>query len=253
MSQKNQYGKTPDGGMHGLPDSPVEGLVPTMNNTGWMTVSLDEVSAAFAAYAGTIGEEVLDIGCAYGIATLAALEAGARVLACDIEPRHLEVLQRRADPAWRERLRCRAGAMPAVDFDCGSFGAVLASRVLHFLSGDDIEETVGKMYAWLRPRGRLFLVADSPYTGPWRDLSDDYERRKAEGDSWPGFVADYAQFLPAGADPLQHPDFINPLDPDILARVCTDAGFEIEQARFLHGGTKRSTARDHAGVIAIRA
>jgi len=235
-----------------LPPSPVEGLVPTMNNTGWMTVSLDDVSTEFARYAGKIDAEVLDIGCAYGIATLAALDAGARVFACDMDARHLDVLERRVEPAARDRLRCQTGAMPAVDFDAESFGAVLASRVLHFLSGDDVQQTVLKMYEWLQPGGRVYLVADSPYTGPWRVLADDYERRKAAGEAWPAFVADYAQFLPAGQDPAEHPSFINPMDPDILARVCMEAGFEVLEARFLSSSTKHATGRDHAGVIAVK-
>jgi len=235
-----------------LPESPVEGLVPTMNNTGWMTVALDEMSTEFARYAGTLDAEVLDIGCAYGIATLAALDAGARVCACDIEPRHLEVLEQRVDPEARGRLRCLVGVMPAVDFHPESFGAVLASRVLHFLSGDDVEQVVDKMYGWLQPGGRVYLVADSPYTGPWRVLSDDYERRKTAGEAWPGFVADYAQFLPAGQDPAEHPVFINPMDPDILERVCREVGFDVLEARFLSSSTKHATGRDHAGVIAVK-
>lgn len=235
-----------------LPDSPVEGLVPTMNNTGWMTVTLDDVSTEFTRYAGSIGEEVLDIGCAYGIATLAALEHGARVCACDMDAGHLEIVERRVDEGMKGRLRCVRGAMPDVDFDLGSFGAVLASRVLHFLTGEQVEQTLCKMHAWLIPGGRVFLVADSPYTGPWRALSDDYERRKAAGEPWPGFVADYAQFLPAGQDPSKHPSFINPMDPDTLAQACTDAGFDVLEARWLASGTKHATGRDHAGVIAAR-
>ena len=103
-----------------LPDSPVEGLVPTLNNTGWMTVALDEISTDFARYAGTLNDEVLDIGCAYGIATLAALEAGARVLACDIEPRHLEILGERVPEPLRGTLRCQTAVLPDVDFEPGS-------------------------------------------------------------------------------------------------------------------------------------
>jgi len=91
----------------GLPESPVEGLVPTMNNTGWMTVALDDVSAEFARYAGTVDGEVLDIGCAYGIATLEALDAGARVCACDRDRcknrsvRCMHVLAIAAPVKWR--------------------------------------------------------------------------------------------------------------------------------------------------------
>ena len=46
-----------------LPASPVKGLIPTLNNTGWMTESLDEVSQSFVAYAASVHTEVLDIGC----------------------------------------------------------------------------------------------------------------------------------------------------------------------------------------------
>jgi hypothetical protein len=99
----------------------------------------------------------------------------------------------------------------------------------------------------------VFLVADSPYTGPWKAAAGDYERRKAAGDPWPGLIEDYSQFLPADANPAGHPLFINPMDPDILRRVCEDAGFEVLEARFLAGGTKWSSARDHAGAIARKA
>jgi SAM-dependent methyltransferase len=245
MSQQD-----PRFGADHLPESPVEGLVPTLNNTGWMTISLDRISRDFAHFAGTIDDEALDIGCAYGIATLAALADGARVCACDMESAHLDVLMKRVEPDARARLRCVTGTLPAVDFPIESFGAVLAARVLHFLSGEDIESTIHKIHDWLRPGGRIFLVADTPYVGPWKFLSGEYERRKAAGEPWPGLVADYAQFLSAGTDPSAHPSFINPLDPDILARVCIDAGFEILDASFLRGGTPHASDRDHAGVIA---
>ncbi len=236
-----------------LPKSFVPGLIPTLNHTGWMTESLDEISQAFTEYAGGIDAESLDIGCAYGIATLAALENGARVFACDLEPRHLDILAQRVPSDVQCRYRSKAGALPAVDFDAGSFGAILAARVLHFLTGEHVEQTVAKMYEWMRPGGRLFLVSDSPYTGPWRAAADDYERRKAAGEPWPGLIEDYAKFLPASADLSGRPAFINPMDPDILRRVCEDAGFEVIEARFLAGGTKRSTQRDHAGIVALKA
>ena len=56
----------------GLPKPFIPGLIPTMNNTGFMTEALDAYSQEFVSYAGSIADEVLDIGCAYGVATLAA-------------------------------------------------------------------------------------------------------------------------------------------------------------------------------------
>ncbi len=235
-----------------LPESPVPGLIPTLNNTGWMTESLDDFSTAFTEYAGQINEESLDIGCAYGIATLAAVERGARVLACDLEPKHLEILAARVPAKRRSQVRTQAGALPDVEFPQASFGAILAARVLHFLTGDDIDTTVQKMREWLVPGGRVFLIADSPYTGPWQSAAPDYERRKAAGERWPGFFADYASLLPPGTDAAEHPRFINPQDPDLLSRSCEEAGLRVLEARFLRGGTRRASDRDHAGVIATK-
>ncbi len=233
-----------------LPESPVEGLIPTLNNTGWMTQALDEISEQFADYAGQADGEVLDVGCAYGIATLAALNNGASVCACDIEPKHLEILQQRVPQEQLPRFRTVAGALPNVDFPAGSFGAIIASRVLHFLTGQDVETTVGKMAEWLTPGGRLFLIADSPYTGPWAAQSADYERRKAAGEDWPAYFDNYSDFLSPGTDASEHPSFINPMDPDILRRVCEQAGLKTIECRFLQGATRWSSERDHAGIVA---
>lgn len=235
-----------------LPQSSVPGLIPTLNNTGWMTETLDDHSRAFTEFAPSARGECLDIGCAYGVATLPALAGGARVLACDLEPRHLEILAQRVPPEDRDRLRCQPGRLPGVDFAPGSFGAILCARALHFLLPRDIEVTVRKMFDWLVPGGRVYLVTDTPYVGPWWKEAPEYERRKREGCPWPGFVARYRSLLPAGTDPASHPSFINPLDPDILDRVTRAAGFHVLEARFLKGGGARATGREHAGVIASK-
>ena len=233
-----------------LPKSAVRGLVPTLNNTGWMTEGLDAVSQSFVAYAGDAQGECLDLGCAYGVATLPALAAGARMLACDMEPRHLEILAQRAPAEHRARLRCQPGTMPDVDFPDGGFAAILCARALHFLKGGDIGLTILRMHRWLKPGGRIYLVADSPYTGPWYTRAAVYEERKAAGCPWPGFVDDYRSLLPASANPADHPSFINPLDPDILARVARAARFEVLESRWLKGAMAGSPDRTHAGLVA---
>lgn len=236
-----------------LPRSTVPGLVPTLNNTGWMTEELDEVSGAFVTCAASRPQECLDLGCAYGVATLPALAGGARMLACDMEARHLAILEQRVPADQRARLRCQVGVMPEVSFPPASFGAVLCARTLHFLNGAGIVLTVRKMHDWLVPGGRLFLVADSPYVGPWYQQAPAYERRKAAGDPWPGMVTDYRALLPPTADPDKHPTFINPLDPDILERVAAAAGFQVLDARWLPGARPGSPERSHAGIIAVKA
>lgn len=237
-----------------LPPSTVPGLVPTLNHTGWMTEGLDRVSRAFVedARAQAGRGTVLDIGCAYGVATLPALAAGARVVACDMEPRHLEILAARVPEADRPRVECVTGALPGVRFPPASFGAILCARVLHFLDGRGIEAAVAAMCEWLEPGGRLYLVADGPYTGPWRERAPDYERKKAAGDPWPGLVTDYRDLLPPGTDRERHPSFIHPLDPDVLRRVATAAGLDVLEADWLPGAMPRSPARTHAGLVGRR-
>lgn len=233
-----------------MPRPAFPGMIPTMNNTGFMTEEMDAYSVEFTRFAATVPGEALDIGCAYGVATLAALAQGARICAADIEPRHLEVLRGRVPQAQRARLRTVVARMPEADFPDESFDAILAARVLHFLRGEEIELVAAKMYRWLPPAGKVFLIADSPYVGPWHTAAPEYEQRKRRGERWPAFQENYAKFLPANADPRQHPPIINPMDPDILARVVTEAGFIVEKAAFLPGGRAGSLPKSHAGVIA---
>ena len=232
------------------------GLIPTLNGRGFMTETLDPFSQEFAACAGAVDGEALDLGCAYGVATFAALEAGARVCACDMEQGHLDILMDRATDEQKARLRCRVGVLPHMDFDDGVFDAILCSRVIHFLEGPEAMLAVAKMFRWLVSGGKLFLVTDTPYTSIWAPGAADYERKKRRGDPWPGFIADYTKFLPPGSDLKMDPQFINPMDPDILTRVCEETGFAVERAAFVAGVNKRGRsgdeARDHAAVVAVK-
>ena len=206
---------------------------------------------AFIDYAAICGPEVLDMGCAYGVATREVLERGGSVLACDMEAGHVEILEQETPEDLRGRLRTAVGELPAADFPDESFGAILCSRVIHFLDGDEIRLALEKMYRWLKPGGRLFLVADTPYTGFWFSTAPEYERRKAAGEEWPGYIDNIAELLNKEELPDDMFTFLNPLDPDILRRECEGAGFAVEEAAFTGGGGEPD-GNQHAGVIAIR-
>lgn len=229
----------------------MEGMIPTLNSRGFMSETMDRFSMAFIDYAAICGHEVLDMGCAYGVATREVLERGGSVMACDMEAGHVEILARETPEEFRGRLRTSVGELPAADFPDGSFGAILCSRVIHFLTGDQIRLSLEKMYRWLKPGGRLFLVADTPYTGFWFSTAPEYERRKAAGEEWPGFIDDIAPLLNRAAPPPGMLAFLNPLDPDILRRECERAGFAVEEAAFTGRGGEPD-GNQHAGVIAVR-
>lgn len=229
----------------------IPGLVPTLNNRGFMSESLDPFSQRFVEYAAGCTAPVLDIGCAYGIATRAALERGARVHACDMEPGHVEILQEETPPEQRPRLTVSVGTLPDVVFPDAAFAAILCSRVLHFLLGEEIRRALASMVRWLEPGGRLFLVADTPYSGFWGRSAAAYERRKAAGEEWPGFIEDIAAYFKDGRRPAGMLPYLNPLDPDLLTRECERAGLRVEEAAFV-GRPGDSAAKHHAGAVARR-
>ncbi len=233
------------------PKSFIPGLVPTLNHRGFMSESLDRFSQRFVEHAAHCGAPVLDVGCAYGIATRAALERGARVHACDMEAGHLEILVGETPAEQRARLTTSVGTLPGMDFPDDAFGAILCSRVLHFLLADEIRLTLAKMSRWLQPSGLLYLVADTPYSGFWASGAGAYERRKAAGEEWPGFIEDIGIYFKDGRSPGGMLPYLNPLDPDLLARECARTGLVTEEAAFT-GRPGDETARHHAGVIVRR-
>ena len=55
------------------------------------------------------------------------------------------------------------------------------------------------MYSWLKPGGRLYLVADTPY-GIWRKLIPIFEQKKEKGERWPGLMIGLENYLPIRAE-----------------------------------------------------
>ncbi|MGI9291416.1 MAG: class I SAM-dependent methyltransferase [Gammaproteobacteria bacterium] len=240
-----------------LPEIPkqwIKGLIPTMNDTGFMFEVLDEFADEFIRTSGASEDEALDLGCAYGVATIEALKTGARVTACDLDARHLQVLKSRAPEGSLNRLTLITGELPDIDLPENLFGTILCSRVLHFLSGDAIDASIRNMYRWIKPGGRLFLVADTPW-GIWRKFIPTWEANVAAGERWPGSMPKPINFLPY--EPSSEdigPPFMNLLDPDLLTRACEEAGFIVDKASFIDrsdfGGEGRMDGRENCGIAA---
>jgi SAM-dependent methyltransferase len=243
-----------------LPEIPkqwVAGLVPTMNDKGFMFEVLDEFADEFIRQAGASADESLEIGCAYGVATIPALQAGARITSCDMDARHLAILKSRVPEKHIDRLTLKTGTLPDIDLPENHFGTLLCSRVLHFLRGDDVDASVRNMYRWLKPGGRLFLIADTPF-GIWRKFIPVWEANIAKGERWPGLMENPVSFLPFQSDIKETSglELMNMMDPDILRRTCEEAGFKVDRARYIDrgdfGGKGRMDGRENCGLTAIK-
>jgi len=241
-----------------MPAANSAGLIPTLNRKGFMNETLNQVSQAFVDYAASCEFQLLDMGCAYGVATLPALAAGANVTACDMDAGHVAILQSRVPQDQRWQLTPCVGEMPDIEFIRETFGAVHCSRLVHFLKPDDTRLAFEQMAKWLRPGGKLFLISDTPYAGYWSATVPDYLARKAAGEEWPGFIDDTRPLLRPDSRKAQSdgPFHLNPLDPDLLIREVERVGLTVEDARFLPSVSKakreRPLSKNQAGVIAIK-
>jgi SAM-dependent methyltransferase len=228
----------------------------TLNNMGFMISTLDEISESFAQFAGESSElPVLDIGAAFGVATIAALSRGAKVIANDIDPRHLTELVRRTPASLKPRLQTRSGAFPdGFDLPDGSVRGVLLSRVMHFFDGPQVEKAVRTLKRWLTPGGKAFVVVEASLFLDFPQLKAVYEERRARKARWPGFVTGVHKLIPARAGFL--PDQIHYLDRQVLSRAFRDEGFVIEQVglfqRSEDPADPDARIRESVGLIARR-
>lgn len=190
---------------------------------GWSKRRLGEASELFVAFAASAGGPVLDVGAGYGAACLAALQAGAtRVIANDLDERHLETLDARFEK--------KIGRFPReIEFEDGSLAAIHAANVLHFLTPRQLTGGLRKIERWLRPGGKLFVQAASPYQSVWGAFPEEYLRRVEAGSAFPGVmekVSDYVTHRMRG----EMPRSIHLLDDVILRREAEAAGLVVERA-----------------------
>lgn len=204
---------------------------PTRNRTGWTSNVLNELSELFVASAATAQRPVLDIGAAYGVASLPALAAGATVYANDADPGHLAALEAATPPADRPRLHLFPGRFPQdLDFPAASLDAVHASNVLHFLTGDELTAGIANVRRWLAPGGRLFIQAGTPYQQPFQAFIPIFEERLRAGVPWPGWVPD-ARAISSHKKLSQIPRSLHLLDELTLTNLVEAAGLYVERCR----------------------
>lgn len=235
-------------------DSMPNTSTPTLNRCGRTTRALNEYARMFVEYASSENSPVLDVGAAFGVATLPALKKGAVVIANDIDIRHLDIITRNVAEGDRERLRVVLGMFPSeVHFDDASLAAILASNVLNFLSGPEITRGVEAMYRWLKPGGKVFVIAGTPYAQNVKGFIPEYEARRERGNPWPGECDDIRAF---SAEPTidELPSFLHLLDDTVLRRAFHAAGFYVERVEmFLRAGLPeylRCDGRENVGLVA---
>lgn len=209
------------------------GLIPTMNKMGWMTSELDPISEEFTRFASTAKAPVLEIGTAYGVATLQALSNGATVFANDADPRHLQLLEEKVGDEQRSRLKIMPGYFPeAVTLANDSVSAILASRVLHFFSGEEIEHALNRCHDLLQNQGRLFVIVDTPFVGWLNNGEEEYLARVQKNMPWPGV---FIRVQESSDNDIAKgvPELIHLFTHESFAELLVSTGFRVDKWQYI--------------------
>jgi chorismate-pyruvate lyase len=203
----------------------------TINKKGF-TYQLTSFGQAFINLAARSAFPVMDIGAAYGVATLPALLHGARVIAVDLDEEHLKILRESVNPVLLNRLHTFQKRFPDFDMRSESIGAVYMSQVLPFLTGKEIETGAKKIFDWLIPGGEVFVVSFTPYIKHVRSFIPVYEKAKQEGKRWGGYIHNVAAYSDQPEIFTQLPNQIHHIDADDLRWAFEQAGFVIKEIRY---------------------
>ena len=211
----------------GWPKAVEDGMIPTDNAMGIMTEEPSPAAEAFIELAARAGRPLLEIGAAYGNATLPALRAGGTVIANDLSASQLGVLASAASEEDRKRLVLMPARFPEeIRLGDGSLSAVLAAQVLHFFDGPTVELAFQSALRWLEPGGALYVVVMTPSLSFYSKLRPEYAKRARGGERWPGIFDPGTVAPPDWKERL--PSMVHLFEKDVLRRCAEEAGFTVE-------------------------
>lgn len=238
---------------------------------GFTTTPCDPVSQKFIEHADQIGAKggaVLEVGAAFGTASLQALAKGTTTFCNDIDPANLAVLRNRnfkicdshefSVTGDNSKLVLVPGACPheLAGLPKDYFDAILICRVLHFLSGEEIEKSLEQFFAMLKPGAKLFIVCETPFLKNWQQFMPEFEKRLIEGVRWPGEITNSAEYESSGRA-ASLPKFVHWITKEIIEKSLKEKKFEVEYLSYIdrHGQFPEDLlldGRESIGAIATK-
>jgi SAM-dependent methyltransferase len=234
------------------------GLEKTRNGFGYMHKA-SEITKKFIDLSKTANQTLLDIGCAYGVATIPCLMNGAQVFGCDIDNNHLEIMKKRVPEAFIKNLETVNKKFPyQTDFLPNTFDGILISHVLSFLSPQEIFDGIMKVFNWLKSDGKLFILNYTPFHKSLKNFIPIYEEKKRNGDKWPGLIMDKDCYGDSIYLKENLPDNLILFDTDMLLNLFSTSKFLINDCYYLGSSTEfvpepfRLDGREWVGLIATK-
>lgn len=168
---------------------------------------------------------VLEVGAGYGSASLEAMKHGAFIWVNEMNAEKLKTISARVPQELVESYKPVLGDFVSnAKLPKSAFDAVLAARVIEYIAPERLQASVGKMYEVLQKGGRVYIIADSPYSKPYEHYTPEYESKLQRGLKNPGYTNAIGEDVGAK---------INLMEPLQLYRVFNDVGFNIEYCDYL--------------------
>lgn len=229
------------------------GTVRTLNRTGYMRNFISELEVKFCSQQIPRDDPLLEIGCGVGATLRTLIEHGfTNLVGVDKEPGHLEIVRSllRETLASKQEVKLTlvADALPDLPgLSSTNFASILCSQVLHYMSPVQFDDAIRRLHELLRPGGRLYLSVGSPYNESYKGFGQEYEKRVAEGQRFPGYMEDPRMYNPKGLQ--HHPGAFLFFDPTLLAQRLSELGFETLEASYIDVSKQKQGL---TGLVAVR-
>ncbi len=232
-----------------IPEPEADGRTQTLNKKGAATAKFDYATWEFLKFAE--GKAVLEIGGTYGKVMLFALKKNKKTKYTlnDLDERHLFIAAKKLQEKIHEN-KLSPNSTQQVKFiqadvtnaqnlkNFGTYEAIFVGRVLHFLTPDQFEITVKHLFLLLKPGGRIFIVAITPYVKRFEKFIPEYKRRVDTQEENPGFVRSLLEYVSTEVTAVEQvkniaddPFFF--LDDKVLRTVFERNGFKVIECKMM--------------------
>lgn len=234
------------------------GLIRTLNKYGFISDFLaDPYTADFLVFATeTPGKKVLEIGAEFGRLAIEVLKNGAFTVVIDMDPRHIQIIEKKMPKSLRHMCELITASFPLeTHFNDNTFDAIFL-RVVPFLTGDLIDKGLGAIQRWLKPGGRIYVIAPTIYLDRTpAHILEGFNKKRVRGERWPGMdIASKDVFHISIAENM--PSRIHLMDIDVLTNALFRAGFEVMRVgyfdRFRRQNTDNPKSKQGVGIVGVK-
>ena len=225
-----------------IPTPEPDGRIQTLNRNGGVAPSIDYATKQFIAFGKN--KTVLEVGGAYGLVMSQVLKKYPNTIyhINDLDKRHLALAANyllNKKKINQERLENQTRFISGDFMDVilkDSYDAILISRVLHFMSPIQLSKTIDKLYDTLKPGGRVYVLAITPYVNRYKHFIPEYEKRLLAEDPYPGYVSSLYTWLNKSVTSASQQNKISDkpfmfLDDRVLRRLFSKKSFRILECK----------------------